>query len=117
MIQKLRFGIMCSGERLPAAFAASVRELLETKGVEPALLIFDERPPRRASIVEKLRTMFRLKGVLWAVCCRLYPLHRVSCYRPVDMSQTFAGLPRISCRVIHKRRFSQYFQAEDVAQI
>jgi hypothetical protein len=117
MIHKLRFGIMCAGDQLPAAFAASVRELLEIEGVEPALLILDVEPSRRTSILEKIKTLFRLKGLLWAAYRRLYPLHRLSCYRPVDMSQTLAGVPRISCRVIRKGTFSQYFQAEDVAQI
>jgi len=116
-VKTLRFGVMCAGERLESAFAASIAQLLEIDGVELALLIVDATPPVRRSLPNKLRRMASLKGNLWAIFQRVWGLQRLPCYRPRDMSAVFAGVPRIRCRVERKGKFSQYFSPDDVERI
>jgi hypothetical protein len=116
-VKTLRFGVMCAGERLESAFAASIAQLLEIDGVELALLIVDATPPVRRSLPNKLRRMASLKGNLWAIFQRLFPVRRLPCYRPRDMSAVFAGVPSLRCRVVRKGAFSQYFDPEDVERI
>ena len=111
---KLRFAVMCSGDELPAAFAKCIEELFSVKGVELALLIVDADPPIRNTPWEKAKRIFSFKGVLWALRSRLFPQNRLACYRPVDMSRVFEGVPKIHCRTIRKGKFSQYFRPEDV---
>jgi hypothetical protein len=108
---------MCAGEQLESAFAASIDELLEIDGVELALLIVDVNPPARRSLRAKLKRVVSLDGNLWAIFRRLFPLRRLSCYRPRGMSAVFAGVPRIRCRVTRKGEFSQYFDPEDVERV
>lgn len=116
-VKKLRFGVMCAGEQLESAFAASIDELLKIDGVELALLIVDVNPPARSPLRDRLRKMLSLKGNLWAIFQWLFPLRRLSCYRPRDMSAIFAGVSRIHCRVTRKGKFSQYFDPDDVERI
>ena len=113
----LRFGVMCTGDQLESAFAASIDELLKIDGVELALLIVDADRPARSSLVTKLKRLASLKGNLWALFQRLFPLERLPCYRPRDMSAVFAGVDRIRCRVTRRGRFSEYFRPEDVERI
>ena len=76
-VKKLRFGVMCRGEQLESAFAASIDELLKIDGVELALLIVDENPPDRSRLRDRLRKMLSLKGNLWAIFQWLFPLRRL----------------------------------------
>jgi hypothetical protein len=115
--KKLRFGIMCTGDRLPAAFAKCVEELLAVPGVELALLIVDDTEALRTSRGQKIKKVLTLDGTLWALAKRLSPLEKLPCYRPLDMSKIFTGVPRIRCSPIRKGKFSQYFSPEDVAAI
>src|SRR5262249_54866766 len=107
MGDKLRFGIMCKGNELPAAFAACVHELLTVKGVELALLILDAEPKPHNSIWKNLKRVFRFGRVLWTAYIRLFPEDCLSSGRPVDMSRLFAGVPSIACTVIRKGKFAQ----------
>ena len=116
-VSKLRFGVMCAGDRLESAFAASIDELLKIEGVELALLIVSAHPPARSSTWTKLKRMASLNGTLWAIFQRLFPPERLACYRPRDMSAVFAGVERIPCRVIRKGKFSEYFEPGDVERI
>jgi hypothetical protein len=116
-VKKLRFGVMCAGEQLENAFAASIDELRQIEGVELALLIVDVNPSAGSSLLTKFKRMVSLNGNLWALFQRLFPPQRLSCYQPRDMSAVFAGVPRIRCRVSWKGRFSQYFHPQDVERI
>ena len=115
-VKKLRFGVMCTGEQLESAFAASIDELLKIDGVELALLIVDASPRTRRPLRDRLRKIVTLNG-LWAVFTRLFPYQRLSCYRPRDMAAVFGGVEKIHCRVTRKGKFSQYFNPEDVERI
>ena len=116
-VRKLRFGIMCPDDHLPAAFAASVQELLRIEGVELALLIVDARPPVHRSFRQKVQDAVLQRRIIWTICERLLPQASLSSFRPVDMSSTYAGVPRVPCTVVQKGKFSQYFQPEDVDRI
>lgn len=116
-VKKLRFGVMCAGEQLESAFAASIDELLKIDGVELALLIVDVNPPARRSLRAKLKRVVSLDGNLWAILQRLFPLRRLPCYQPRRMSAVFAGVPRIRCRVTRKGEFGEYFDPEDVERV
>src|SRR5258708_1490804 len=116
-IQRLRFGVMCAGERLESAFAASVDEVLTIDGVELALVIVDEDPPARTSQREKLTKTVSLDGNVWATFQWLCRLERLPCYRPRDMSAVFAGVERISCRVAGQDECGRSFHPDDVERI
>lgn len=108
---------MCNGDLLEAAFADAIRELLRVDGVELALVIVDADPPARSTRAEKLRKLATFQVALWAAYQRAFPLRELPCYRPTDMSDVFAGVPRIECSTVRKGRFSQYFRPEDVEAI
>jgi len=114
---RLRFAVMCSGDELPAAFAKCIEELLAVRGVELALVIVDPSPPLRSITWREVKRIISSKRTLWAVLGRLFPVERLACFRPVDMSDAFAGVPRIRCEVVQKGKFSQYFRSEDVETI
>jgi len=114
---RLRFAVMCSGNTLPAAFAKCIEELLAVQGVELALVIVDPSAPRRGIRWSEIKRIISSKRILWTLLGRLFPVERLACYRPVDMSGTLAGVPRIQCEVIQKGKFSQYFRPEDVETI
>jgi hypothetical protein len=113
----LRFGVMCNGDQMEAAFAEAVRELLRVEGVTLALVIVDADPPARSTRAEKLRKLATFQGALWALYQRLFPMRALPCYRPSEMSDVFAGVPRIECSVERRGRYSQYFRPEDVEAI
>lgn len=108
---------MCTGDRLESAFAAALDELLTLRGVELALLIVDVSPPPRLSLRAKLKRILSLDGNLWAIVRRLFPLRRLPCYRPRDMSAVFAGVPRLHCRVTRNGAYSEYFDPDDIEEI
>lgn len=93
----LRFGVMCSGPMVEAAFAASVRELLGTDGVELALVIVDEQRARA----------LRLPRTLWDGYLRLRPPHAISSSRPVDLADAFSGVPHVDARDVESIRGHQ----------
>jgi hypothetical protein len=111
--RSLRFGVMLDGPAVLEWQSRCIRELLETEGVELALLIFNERrpaPPNRR----------RLPGA--RVDRALYSLYRRHLLKPasrarVGMEDVFEGAPSVSCRVTLKGKFSQYFSPEDVSLI
>jgi hypothetical protein len=116
-VKKLRFGVMCTGDRLESAFAASIDELLKIDGVELALLVVDSSPRARGSRWDRLSKIFSLNGGLWAIFTRLLRPERSPCFRPRDMSAVFARVPRIRCRVTPEGKFSKFFRPEDVERI
>jgi len=116
MIKKLRFGVMCVGDWLESAFAASIDRLLEIEGVELALLIIDDDPPAPSMLRMKLKRAAFEPGILWPIFQRLR-IPRLSCYTARDMSAVYAGVPRIRCRVSQRGKFSQYFDPEDIERI
>ncbi|HEY7280036.1 MAG TPA: hypothetical protein VID47_00475 [Actinomycetota bacterium] len=81
----LRFGIMCRGTTFPAWQARSVRDLLASDGVRPALLVVEDgtTPLRRDR-----RDLLRFAEE------RL----RTSAGAPVDLADELGGVPTLRCR-------------------
>jgi len=111
--RKLRFGIMCFGDELPAAFAKCVEELLAVNGVELALIIVDSSQPLRPTFWNEVKRV-SWKRLLWAALGLFSPVTSLPCFRPVNMSRVFAGIPKIRCEVVRKGKFSQYFHSKEV---
>jgi hypothetical protein len=107
---------MCTGLVFPAWQARAIRELLALGGVEPALLIVDDRAsanrPVATSVVERLRR----GDAVWAAFSR-YVARRSKATEPVDLSEVLAATPVLRCRVRRQGRFSEIFEPEDVEEI
>jgi hypothetical protein len=112
----IRFGIMCSGTRFQAWQAACLRKLLAIDGVKPALLIVDADAKERRDTHWLARLLKDSSHWLWhAYSASVRAVSKAT--RRVDMSDDFAGVPAIQCKVRLQGKYSQYFQAEDVAAI
>src|ERR1022692_2616057 len=77
---RLRFGIMCSGNELPGAFAKCVDELLAIPGAELALIIVDASSPVQTTAWQKIKRVLSFQGSLWALAKRISPLQKLPCY-------------------------------------
>lgn len=115
---KLRFGIMCKGTEFPQWEADLLRRLVETPGVEPALLIIDNRPaPPRRPWWKRFITLLRGKGVLYSLYMRYCVEPYCSANFPQDLSGLLGHVDRLGCTVRTKGKFSEYFSEEDIARI
>ena len=89
----LRFGIMCRGTEFADWEALCITNLLAVEGVEPALLIVDDRPVQPPSRRERLRALFDPRTLVWRLYQRLVLNRRSQSTRPVDLSVELAGVP------------------------
>jgi hypothetical protein len=118
----LRFGIMCTGTWFPAWQARAIESLLALGGVSAALLIVDEeagsgsRAGRLARLRRGLVRVARWHGRLWPVYERLV-VRRSVAERQIDLSPALCDVPVISCGVIRRGKFSQYFSQVDAERI
>src|SRR5512145_784956 len=114
----MRFGVMCEGTTFPAWQARVIERLLDVPGVEPALLLIDDRPPPAPR--PWYRTVGRLAAegrLAWALFDRLLVRHRSAAMAPVDLGPRLAAVPRRRCRVEVRGRFSEHFDPQDVAAV
>src|SRR4051794_30983885 len=95
----LRFGVMCTGTTFPAWQARCLEALFALPGVEPALLIIDdrERPSRRMS--DRVTRLVRSEKMAWKAFSDGYVAKRAAALRSVDLESQLAGVPRLQCRV------------------
>ncbi len=114
----MRFGIMCAGTTFPAWQARVIERLLEVPGVEPALLLIDDRPPPpRAPVHETFLRLTREGRLAWALFDRLLVEGRSAAEAPVDLGRRLAGVPHRPCRVEVRGRFSEHFPPDGVAAV
>jgi len=114
---QFRFGLMCRGTSFPAWQARCLEMLLDSGLARPALLIVDagmQAPPAPSSVWKKLGKLLRLEVPLFSIYKTYWLNRRCLATRPVDMSTVFAEVPRVSCRVVRKGKFSEYFQKQDL---
>ena len=113
--RKLRLGIMCMGPVLPCWQALCIERMIETGLVEIALIILDDPAnyPRR-SLLRKLRDI-GFARLLFTLYSRT--LFRPRSSAPIDLSQLFEGVPRLSCIVTAQGKYSQYFSEQDIEAI
>lgn len=110
---RVRFGVMCFGPMLQEWQARCLHNLLTMPDVELALIIVDVTP-LADDAVSKLRNV-RIENLLYKVYRKLLVQPRAR--RPTDMSDVFKDVPTLSCKVIRKGKYSQYFSDEDVQAI
>jgi len=113
-LKSLRFGIMCKGTTFELWQAHCLRELMALPGVEPALLIVDAQA-RKPKVRKSLWQRITNKQLVWNAYQRACVRGKLRSEEPVDLSRELVGVPRISCTVETRGKFSQYFSAEDVA--
>lgn len=114
MAEKLRFGIMCSSLQFQRWQAESIRALVDSGIAEPTLLIQPtSTPEQKRSFWQKLRFY------PWRI--GLYMFWRRRYFKPEAMEmenlqERLSGVKVLQCTV-QKRKYSEYFQASDVAAI
>lgn len=117
----LRFGIMCYGTTLAAWEVECIKRLMALEQVSPALLIVDERPafilPPPPPPWKRLWNLIRARNQLWVIYQRSFVSGRIPALEPVDASTLLAGVPRLTCPVVRKGKFSEYFTPEDIERI
>ena len=123
--KKLRFGIMCSGTDFQHFGAVVIRRLLSVDGVEPALLIVDDRTESgQKSLSEKMHTVADIasdRGVREALNKASWNIYKKYIASPeytnrVDLSDELAATDRIYCGV-REEEYSEYFYEEDIKRI
>ena len=108
---------MCRGHEFAAWEASCIRNLMALEGVEPALLIVDDRAQPRPSLKERLPNLFNPKTLLWRVYQRAVLNRSSQASEPVDLSNELVDVPVIRCRPTQSGKFVQRFLPEDVAAI
>lgn len=116
-VQPIRFGIMCRGRTFAAWEAACIRNLMALDGVEPALLLVDDRPPLQPSLGERLINLFNPKTLLWRLYQRAILNRRSLSTQPVDLSEELADVPVLGCQPNQSGKFVQRFRPEEVAAV
>ena len=126
MAGEIRFGIMCQGDCFQKWQAEAIEKLLGLPGVKPALLIINDLDAPKQPVVKRSlfrRALSRLRYLLFRLCrgkliSELY-FNRIQpgAVDEIDLSDLLAGVPRISCRVIRKGSYAEYFRAEDIETI
>jgi hypothetical protein len=118
----MRVGILCNGIQLEAWQARCIEYLWATGDVEIALLILDDSGlgPRFFDRLKQGDLGYALKRVFNGDL--LYRLYHRFLFRPrstqlADLSHMLAKVPVVSCKVIRKGKFSQYFSEEDLQTI
>jgi hypothetical protein len=115
---RLRFGVMCRSLVFPEWQARCLRELLAMGNVEPVLMIVDGRPaPPESSAWKKLWTLLRFRVNLFSIYNQYVVSRRSMATKPVNVTNDFSGVPRISCAVVRNGRFSEYFTEQDLETI
>ncbi len=101
--------------------AECIRRLMDLHNVTPALFIIDRRPasdePHRSPAWKRLRTLLRARKRLWVLYERLFVDGRIPALAPVDVANLQHGVPQISCTVMLKGKFSEYFTPADIERI
>jgi hypothetical protein len=114
----MRFGIMCEGTTFPAWQARTIEHLLAVPGVEPALLIVDDRPaPERAPRYRTVLRLAREGRLAWGIFNRLFVQGHVPSLRTVDLSARLSAVAALRCRPETRGKFSEYFPPAEVAEI
>lgn len=85
-------------------------------GVEPALLIIDDRDVPSRAPLERIRRLGSSQHMLWDLYNNGWVGRRAASLRPVDRTDAWAGLPRIQVTV-EQRGFSEYFPDDVIEQI
>ena len=113
--EKLRLGIMCRGSTFPAWQALCIQELVRSGLVEIVLIIEDDaRNDGSATLAQKLKRI----GVNRALFeTYLRTIYRPKSSLPVDLATLLDHVPRRSCVVEKRGKWSQHFSDDDLQAI
>lgn len=112
---RLRYAVMCDASGLPQVARACLEHLTDL--AEPALLIVNTSEPQYTHWREKLKKAIRLDGNLWHLQNRVFPIQNIPAYRKSSLEDVFPDVPRLSCAVTRKGRWSEYFSSDDIELI
>jgi hypothetical protein len=113
----LRFGVMCPATGLTEFARKCIGNITRDGIAEPVLLILSENRGGRRPIGPKILESIRRGENLWHLQTKLFPPSRIEAFRPQPLEECLAGIERIACQPELKGKWSQYFRAEDVAEI
>jgi len=113
--QPLRFGVMCPAQGIKEFALACIEQIQDLAKLE--LLIVDISPPRSTSWRKKAKKIACLKGNLWLLQNRLFPISKIPAYRTRPIRECFPNIPALPCAVTRKGKWSEYFSTEDIARI
>jgi hypothetical protein len=112
----LRFGVMCSGTSFPAWQARCIEALLAVPGVEPALLIIDDRTLSRR-LGDRVARLARSEKMLWKAFNDGFVAKRAASLQRIDLDATLGSVPQLRCRVTKRGKYSEIFSDADVDAI
>ena len=113
----LRFGVMCAANGLTEFARKCIQNITKDGLATPVLLIIDESAELPSSLSTKLRKSIRLDGNLWHLQQKLLPTASIPAYQIQPLDECMGGVARMSCKPERKGKWSQYFRAEDIAQM
>lgn len=106
---------MCHARGITQFALTCIENILDL--ATPALLILDASEPRRSSASEKFKKTISLNGNLWYLQNRLFPVRDIPAYRVRALDDCFPNIPRLTCPVTRKGKWSEYFSPENIARI
>jgi len=106
---------MCSSRNLQQWQADAVKALLSHSVAELVLLIMPVKPVVTPRSLFSRFIHYRWDKFLFKQYYRYF--FRPLAFRRVNMTVPFKGVPEILCRVTVKRKYSEYFSAEDIEKI
>lgn len=108
----IKFGIMCNGTKFPEWQARAIKKLLAHPSIVCKLIIVNAEQSKRKSALKKLN----LSNIFWFIYLlltrRLFKANRM-----VDLTEDLRAADTLSCNVIRKGKFSEYFGEQDVNKI
>ena len=119
MKEVLRFGVMCNDLTYRTWELICIEELLKLENVELALIILNAEPKweSKRSLPQRFAKVLMNRDSLWNQYLYRIVYRRAASLQPIDVSDRFASIPKITCRIYLKNKWSQYFLDEDLERI
>lgn len=110
--RKLRMAVFCNGYWLTRWQKETIHRLMESGLVEFCVIVMNDNgptlPPKRLS---KVRTYLG-RHFFWKIMQRF--VWKIPALAPVSVEQEWQHIPVLSCRVIKKGKYSEYFSETDI---
>jgi hypothetical protein len=107
----ISFGIICNDRRLKKWQLHTIEQLLELKGVECSLIIFNETKEEN-SVSD--RGNFKFKNILWSLYTNIFRIEP-SALQKVDFPKWLNDTENIDCK--KKNKSAESFRKEDIERI
>ncbi|MFH1121540.1 MAG: hypothetical protein V1775_17105 [Bacteroidota bacterium] len=113
--KQLRFAVMCNSMMVQRWQADVLSSLIDSRKATPVLFIL-----RKQGSPEHRGILNRMYNYPWTkLLFRKYYRYffRPDTFKPADISELASVVPRISCRVETRKKYSEYFADDDVRDI